>query len=302
MKMLICSDGSEAAEKAIRLGAAIADACNAEVTLLGIMETAEKADTILEALKRGQELLERHKIHAELITKTGQPVEEIAKRTEETSYDLVVIGAARKATSGRFWMSSKSYKIIKSIHPPVLVVLEKTETIKRVVVCSGGLDYIHTAVALTGQIARGMGASVTLFHVVPEPPAIYSGLHRMELNVDSVLNSKSLLGRNLRAEKEALEALEVPTEVRLCQGPVMDEIFQEIRQGNYDLVVAGSARSRSRLQTYMMGNITREIVNRSRCAVLIVRSPETPASPSGFKDFLSKVVRRTRVLKSAEGE
>jgi nucleotide-binding universal stress UspA family protein len=113
-----------------------------------------------------------------------------------------------------------------------------------------------------------------------------------------VLDSKSLLGRNLRAEKEALEALGVPTEVCICEGPVMEEIFQEIRQGNYDLVVAGSSRSRSRLQMYMMGNITREIVNRGRCAVLIVRAPEEPTKPRGFKEFLEKVVGRTRVLKS----
>ncbi|HEX4644564.1 MAG TPA: universal stress protein, partial [Verrucomicrobiae bacterium] len=195
MKMLICSDGSEAAEKAIQLGAAIAAAANAEVTLLGLMDTAEKADAVREALKRGQELLERHNLHAEVIVKSGEAVGEIAKKTGETSYDLVVIGAARKATSGRLWMPTNIYKIIKSIQPPVLVAMEKTETLKRVLVCSGSQEYNHATVAVTGQIARGMGASVTLFHVVPEPPAMYSGLHRMELNVDSVLNSKSLLGR-----------------------------------------------------------------------------------------------------------
>src|SRR2546426_5844396 len=106
MKMLICSDGSQQAERALRLGAAIAAGCHAEVTLLGIMESPGKADSILDSVKRGQSLLEDKKIHAELITKTGDPIQEIVRRTEEAKYDLVVIGAVRKEAQGPFWMSS----------------------------------------------------------------------------------------------------------------------------------------------------------------------------------------------------
>ena len=69
MKILICSDGSEQAERALRVGALIAAGCAAEVTLLGIMETAGKSEALLESLTRGQALLEDKKIHAELITK-----------------------------------------------------------------------------------------------------------------------------------------------------------------------------------------------------------------------------------------
>src|SRR6266436_3513815 len=122
MKLLICSDGSEQADRAIRLGAAIAAGCQAEVTLFGITESEGSNRTIVDSLQRGQSLLEDKKIHAELITKSGDPIEEIVKRTRETVYDLVVIGAARKETRGAFWMSSKTYKLIKEIRSPVLSV------------------------------------------------------------------------------------------------------------------------------------------------------------------------------------
>src|SRR5437899_12601846 len=126
MKMLICSDGSEQAERAIRLGAAIAAGCQAEVTLLGIIESPGQSKALLDSLKRGQTLLEDKKVRAELITKSGKPIEEIVRRTEEANYDLVVIGAVRKELRGAFWMSSKSYKIIKEIKPPVLSVAGKS--------------------------------------------------------------------------------------------------------------------------------------------------------------------------------
>src|SRR5438105_952860 len=109
MKILMCSDGSEQAERAIRLGAEIASGCQAEVTLLGISETAGESKMLVETLQRSQSLFEEKKIHAELITKTGDPIEEIVRRSEEVEYDLVIIGAVRKESQGPFWMSSKSY-------------------------------------------------------------------------------------------------------------------------------------------------------------------------------------------------
>ena len=275
MKFLICSDGSEQADRAIRLGAAIAAGCQAEVTLFGIAESEGSNKTILDSLQRGQSLLEDKKIHAELITKSGDPIEEIVRRTEEARYDLVVIGAVRKAERGSFWMSSKAYKIIKEIKPPVLSVAGKSTTITRVLICSGGKRYIERAVALAGQIARAMSAPVTLLHVMPEPPAIYAHLPRIDETASWLLNSRSELGLTLRHEKEMLESLGVRAEVHLRRGSVLGEILREIDEGSYDLVVTGSALSRS-LRTYVLGDISREIVNRANCAVLVARGQETP--------------------------
>jgi len=271
MKILICSDGSEQADRAVKLGAEIAARCQAEVTLLGISETAGTSKTTVESLQRAQSLFEDKKIHAELISKTGEPIEEIRRRTEEAHYDLVVIGAVRKEHRGLFWMSSKSYKIIKEIKPPVLLVAGKSTEIKRILICSGGKRYIDNALNLIGKIARHMDAAVVLLHVMPEPPAIYSRLPRMSETAEWLLNSHSELGLNLRSAKESLETLGVQVEVHLRQGSVLEEILREINLKEYDLIVTGSALSRS-LRTYVLGDISREIVNRANCAVLVVRS------------------------------
>ncbi len=275
MKILICSDASEQAERAVRLGALIAAGCQAEVTLLGIMEAPGKAEPILESLKRGQALLQDKKIRAELITKAGHPVEEIVQRTQETHYELVVIGAVRKEPRGPFWMSSKTYKIIKEIQPPVLSVAGKSGNIRHVLICSGGKHYIDHAVRLTAQIARGVDAQVTLLHVLPEPPAIYAGLPRMSQSAERLLNSRSELGHNLRNELQTLESFGVDPEMHLRRGPVLEEIMREIQSGDYDLVVTGSAPSRN-LRSYILGDISREILNRTNCAVLVVRGQSLP--------------------------
>jgi nucleotide-binding universal stress UspA family protein len=288
MKILICSDGSDQADRAIRFGATVAAACKAEVTLLGIIEVQGHADILLDSLKRGQALLKDKGISAELVTKVGNPIEEIVRRTAEASFDLVVIGAVRKEPRGLFWLSSKAYKIVKEVEPPVLIVAGKVGNLKRILICSGGKNFIDPAVQLTGSIAQGAAASITLLHVLPEPPAIYARLPRMQETADWLVNSSSELGVNLRREKETLEKMSIAAEVKLRQGAVLDEILKEIAEGNYELVVTGSALSRG-LRTYVLGDVSREVVNRASCPILVVRSREATDASSGIRGFLARI-------------
>lgn len=277
MKMLVCSDGSEPADRAIRFAVMVAGACKAEVTLFGIIEEPGPADVLLDSLKRGQTLFRDKGIAAELVTKVGNPIEEIVRRTTETAFDLVVIGAVRKEPRGLFWLSSKAYKIVKEVEPPVLIVAGKVGALKRILICSGGKNYIDAAVGLTGGIAQGAGAQLTLLHVLPEPPAIYARLPRMRESADWLLNSQSELGMNLRREKETLEKMGVTAELKLRRGAVLEEILKEVDEGSYELVVTGSALSRG-LQTYVLGDVSREVVNRASCPVLVVRT-RGPSEP-----------------------
>jgi nucleotide-binding universal stress UspA family protein len=278
MKLLLCTDGSEQAERAIRLSLPVALSCKTQVTLLGIVEQPGQSKVILDALKRAQTLFEGQGISAELITKSGKPVEEIVRRTEEVKYDLVVIGAVHKESRGAFWMSSKSYKIIKEIKPPVLSVAGEGTSVRRILICCGGKHYIDSAVRLAGELAHCFGAQATLLHVMLELPAIYAHLPRMEETTTFLLKSQSELGINLRRGQEILRAAGVSAEVHLRSGSVLEEILREIHAGDYDLVVTGSALSRS-WRTYVLGDISREIVNRVQRAVLVVRSQELPLEP-----------------------
>src|SRR5262245_39991615 len=193
MKILMCSDGSEQADRAIRLGTAIAAGAGADVTLFGIIEAPAKSKPILDSLQRWQAVFADKKIPVELISKPGDPIAEIVKRTEAEKYDLVVVGAVRKGTRGLFWMSSKAYKIIKEVTPPVLSVAGERTTIQRALICSGG-KYSENAVQATAKLAGALGASVTLLHVMPELPAIYAGLPRMAETADWLVTSHSELG------------------------------------------------------------------------------------------------------------
>jgi nucleotide-binding universal stress UspA family protein len=276
LKILLCIDGSEQADRATRLSAEIAVACQAEVTLLGVQETAGRADAVLHGLRRAQQVMEAQKVTVEAVTKSGDPIAEIVKRTQEQPYDLVVIGAVRKGYRGSFALSSKAYKIVKLIKPPVLVVMGNPAALNRILVCSGGKGYIESSFDLVSRIAQKTKASITLFHVMAQAPAIYSEIRRLEGDVSRILGSNSELGRSLRREMQELSSLGIQTQVRLRQGFVLEEIFKELEQQPYDLIVAGSSMSTGPLRTYVLGDVTRQLVNRAACPILIARHRQRP--------------------------
>jgi hypothetical protein len=103
-------------------------------------------------------------------------------------------------------------------------------------------------------------------------------LYRHQRDVEALLKSDSALARNLRNEKKMIEDAGVRATIRIGHGIVIDQILNEVIQGDHDLVVAGSWAIRDRWRTYIVGNITREIVNRTDRPVLVIRSDKEPKS------------------------
>jgi nucleotide-binding universal stress UspA family protein len=271
MKILICSNGTSPAESAIRIGGLLAGPTRAETTLLGIVENPQDERPLRDALEAQAQSLRTHDVTPEIVVRAGEPIRQILKQTSKTIYDLVVIGGQQKGTTEPYWRSEKTYEVIKSIPPPVLVAIGECTALKKFLVCTGGKQAIEKAVQLTGKLAAAVGASVTLLHVMAEPPAIYADLVRMEEDVDRLLHSKSELGTNLRRQKRELERSGVSATVRLRHGIVIDQVFEEAREGDYDLIVTGSSPARGLLRHYIMGDLTRSILNHANCPVLVGR-------------------------------
>src|SRR6266581_3149092 len=251
MKVLICSDGTPAAESAIDLGGLLAAPLKAKTTLFGIAEKSQDEAPLREALEKQAQPIRSQNVALNIIVHAGEPIREILDRTSKASYDLVIIGARWSGATGYYWRSQKTYEVIKAIQPPVLVAVGECKHLQRFLVCTGGKEFIERAIEFTGKLAAAVGASVTLLHVMAEPPAIYSDLVRLEEDVDRLLASKSELGVNLLRQKKDLEALGVPAEVRVRHGIVIDQVFAEAGEGNYDLIVTGSSQARGLLRHYI---------------------------------------------------
>ena len=285
MRILICSDGMPAADNATRLGGLLASSLRAETTLLGIAEKPRDEGALRDALNAQAESLRVHGVTPEIVVRAGEPVRQILNETSTTNYDLVVIGARPTGATGLYWRSEKTYGVIKAISPPVLVAIGECEDLKRFLVCTGGKEFIEEAVQLTGKLAAAMGASVTLLHIMAEPPAIYADLVRLEEDIDRLLESKSELAMNLLQQKKDLQSLGVPAEIHVRHGIVVDQVFAEARDGNYDLIVTGFSQARGMLRHYIMGDLTRTILNHANCPVLVARAGKAEGASSFLASF-----------------
>ncbi len=292
MRVLICSDGTDPADKPVRLGGLLAGPCRAETTLLGIAERSEDEGLLRAALEGEVEKLSRLRCRARACfahwrtdSRDPAPNHRIAVRSHHHWR-----GAQRNHRP--LLAREKSYEVIKAIPSPVLLATGSCETLKSFVVCTGGKTYIDAAVQLTGKVAAAVGASVTLLHIMAEPPAIYADLVRLEEDVDQLLQSGSELGRNLLAQKKSLEDMGVATEVRVRHGIVLSQVFAEVNERKHDLIVTGTSQTRGPLGHYIMGDLTRSIVNRANVPVLVARAgTSSRGTRPGFWPWLKRIFR-----------
>lgn len=126
---LLCTDGSPLAEAAEILGAKVAEAMKARVTLLSVAETGEERELAEERLRRADMILAQLGVSASSRVRTGRPSEEIID--EARDHDIVVLGASGSSAVRRFFLGSVPLKVIEYGECPVLLVRQRELKEKR---------------------------------------------------------------------------------------------------------------------------------------------------------------------------
>jgi nucleotide-binding universal stress UspA family protein len=285
MKMLMCHDGSSRTEEALRFAAVIAKACKADVTLLGVA-SSEGADTqaLLGHLEKTRDQQQREGLQTQLLAKTGSPVQEILGHEEQAGYDIVVLGAGRTQPP----LTGKTYELVRQIKPTVLLVTGGRESVRRILICTSGAPCSEEPIRAAADIAKCTQAKVILLHILPDAPPVYSSIIAQEETVEQILQSGSALGRNLQHQKEMLEKSGVEVSLQVRHGDVADEVLNEAREQDVDLIVVGSTADRGPLYQYLLGDCTRQIVIRTPCPVLIARH-ESLHAQGGFWQQVGKL-------------
>lgn len=299
MRILICSDGTDPADNPTRLGGLLAAPSQAATTLLGIAEKANDEGPLRAALDEEAALLRSLGISPRIVVRSGEPIRQILAETTANEYDFAIIGARRIGSGGLYWRPEKTYEVVKAVPPPVLVAIGVIKSVQRLLVCTGGKRFIDDAARLAGEIAVRLGGTVTLLHVMAEPPAIYADLVRLEEDVERLLGSDSELARNLREQKDMLEKLGITVEVRVRHGIPLDQIFAEWREGNHDMIVTGTSQAMGPFRHYIMGDLTRGILNRAECPVLVARAGKITDDEDAEGGFFHRLLHGFGATKSA---
>lgn len=135
-KILIPTDGSKFAEKALKHALFIASKSDAEIIAINVVDTnyyvglpveesvyhlndilIEEAEEHLKKVKEGNEEIK-------IITKIvkGSPANEILKVAEDENIDLILMGSSGKTGFEKFLLGSVADKVVTNAKFPVLII------------------------------------------------------------------------------------------------------------------------------------------------------------------------------------
>lgn len=139
-KILLATDGSEDANKAVKHAVWIANGSKAELIVLHVLETSklpeietlttESAlrDLLTQEAKRVFSKVSKSikscdcGVNVNYMRESGNPVDLIIKTVEKEGIDMVVMGTAGRHGLSRFWLGSVAENVVRYAPCPVLVV------------------------------------------------------------------------------------------------------------------------------------------------------------------------------------
>jgi nucleotide-binding universal stress UspA family protein len=146
-------------------------------------------------------------------------------------------------------------------------------TVKRILVPTDFSPGSHAAARLALDMARVLGAEVTLLHVYQFPGYTFPDGSTFVAAPDVTAEIVRSVGQSLEAAaaKSAEGGAGTPS-VRSAEGSTVDEILREAQKGEYDLIVIGT-HGHSGLRHLLIGSVAERVLRHADRPVLTVRGP-----------------------------
>ena len=288
MKLLVPTDFSEVVNPLLRLTKLIAQAHNANITLLHAVSPVlyvpypesfgmnvvdlqiltelqkRKIEEAREKLIALQSYLSP--IHVDILAEVGDPAELILEK--EKDFDLVLMAGHRKSLVERILVGSTTEKVAKYTKIPLLVLKGKeVDSFKKVCVAYDFSKDSFEAFQFALEFLKPFSPEVKILHVE----------ETIELPiVDQIRDS---ITQHYRKEKrnhleelvKKAEQVGIKAEFAIIEASSPTDGIQEFVKGEgFDLLIVGS-RGLSRLERVLMGSTASELLRRVDLPILIYR-------------------------------
>lgn len=214
-------------------------------------------------------LFEKHQVSAGTRVVTGTFLAELPKEADAAGADLVVCGDSRDDAVQHLLLGSTVERIIGNMRRPVLVVKRPAHESYRSVLIA--VDFSAASQRSIAQAkALAPNAEYVLLHAYDAPFA--EKLKNAEVDDSALKHYRSGARQAAAKQLHALsDAAGLPTETTrfsVLQGDPFRRILEHEQTHKVDLIVLGK-RGQSLLEALMIGSVTRRIVARSHCDVLV---------------------------------
>lgn len=275
MRLLIPSGGSPHSNAALRLGAYILEAQRvaAAPTILTVIKHEGERSQANDILAKARELIGPDVIDVQLKVRVGSPAEEIIAEASEGSYDLVIVGERQKHRLVTRLLGSTATRVVEQAPCPVIIAKGQVGPLQRILLCdSGGMrPSVLNRFATQFVDLFESKVNITVLHVMSQMSAGpgVSG-QALRANAEELMQQHTPEGELLAKDVQTLEKLNVHSLAKVRHGLVVDEILDEARSGNYDLVVIGNYQGEG-WGRFLLENLAHQIVVKMDRPVLVVR-------------------------------
>ena len=281
-RILVPTDRSDPARRALEQAADLATRYGATLTALHVVDTRELdggsgVDERTEAARTElDDALDDLDVDPtpEGVVRAGIPSEEILDYADDAGMDLIVMGTHGRTGVRRYLLGSVAEKVVRLSDVPVLNVHPAevdagTVPYERILVPTDGSDGANVAVDCATDLATTYGAELHTVSVVD------TGAMAPDVQFDVIMDQ---LQNRAQAAVEtvaetAREAGIEDTQTAMLEGRAYDAIKSYAEDERIDLIVMGT-HGRSGLDRYLLGSVAEKLVRTASVPVLTVRMPE----------------------------
>ena len=197
---------------------------------------------------------------------------------ERVGYDLVFLPGAfgseqerlRGGRKGKADERVESGEIAVQCPVPMLVAQGEPRETRRVLLCTAAGEPGKLDVLLGAQLARSLGARVTLLHVEHADPRWGPPPEEGPGETTATRRARAWIERHLDQGLRTLRGQGVVAESRIRYGEPLSEILAEVTDGDHDMIVVGAHRERTYLDAPER-DLVAGLVHRADRPVLIVK-------------------------------
>lgn len=296
--ILVPLDGSSASERSLPYAAALARLSGAELHVVYVHTPLLLAEGAMYLGTPDVQLWEEEKKYllgvAERLKKEG--IEEvsahvlegmIAEAVQEYALghasDLVVMTTHGRGPMSRFWLGSVADQFVHRLPMPLLLIHTAEEGAKKpdptfhnMLVALDGTPMAEEILAPAGELAKRMGAALTLLRVVPAVPEGAKATIAGEPLADKLRAEAHVYLQRIAGSLRE-RGVQTRTSIKVHAHPAT-AILDEAASGEYD-VIALETHARRGLPRLFLGSVADKVVRGASIPVLVHRC--LPPGPSG---------------------
>ncbi|MGH7635016.1 MAG: universal stress protein, partial [Gemmatimonadaceae bacterium] len=201
----------------------------------------------------------------------GTPSEEIVRQAQSLGAALIIVGLRRHGPIDRALNNETALRVMRHASSPVLGVVPGTTALPVRVLAAIDFSCVSMAAARAASELVGEKGALVLAYV-PQLDALLADEGEKVVHELGMHEAFKRAARELEARRVACDHIVLHQEAQDTPAELLLEYADASRS---DLIAAGSARH-SRIQRWMIGSVSTELVRDGRRSVLIIPSRCAP--------------------------